>query len=86
VLVAVRPEKLRVTTDGRGIRGHLEDFVYLGSRATLVVRLGGDRLLQVEDSTIELGNARGASASRSPWSGVTRIAWSSTARRGERLE
>ncbi len=59
VLVAVRPEKLRVSKDGQGLRGQLEDFVYLGSRATLVVRLDGDRLLQVEDSAAALGNGDG---------------------------
>jgi spermidine/putrescine transport system ATP-binding protein len=49
VLVAVRPEKLRVAPPHRGLPGCLEDVVYLGSRVTLVVRLAGDRLLQVED-------------------------------------
>ena len=56
VLVAVRPEKVRVAPPGRGLPGQLEDFVYLGSRATLVVRLAGDRLVQVEDPTAQLGN------------------------------
>jgi spermidine/putrescine transport system ATP-binding protein len=59
VLVAVRPEKLRVSTNGQGLRGQLEDFVYLGSRATLVIRLEGDRLLQVEDSAAVLENSTG---------------------------
>jgi len=59
VLVAVRPEKMRVSKNGQGLRGQLEDFVYLGSRATLVVRLDGDRLLQVEDSAAVLENSAG---------------------------
>ena len=59
VLVAVRPEKLRVSKNGQGLRGQLEDFVYLGSRATLVIRLEGDRLLQVEDSAAVLENSTG---------------------------
>ena len=54
--MAVRPEKVRVAPPGRGLPGQLEDFVYLGSRATLVVRLAGDRLVQVEDPTAQLGN------------------------------
>jgi spermidine/putrescine transport system ATP-binding protein len=56
VLVAVRPEKVRVAPPSRGLRGQLEDFVYLGSRATLVIRLAGDRLVQVEDPTAQVGN------------------------------
>jgi spermidine/putrescine transport system ATP-binding protein len=56
VFVAVRPEKVRVTALERGLRGQLDDFVYLGSRVTLVVRLGGDRMLQVEDSAVQPGN------------------------------
>jgi ABC-type Fe3+/spermidine/putrescine transport system ATPase subunit len=56
VLVAVRPEKVRVAPPGRGLPGQLEDFVYLGSRATLVVRLAGDRLVQAEDPTAQFGN------------------------------
>ena len=56
VLVAVRPEKVQVAPPGRGLPGQLEDFVYLGSRATLVIRLAGDRLVQVEDPTAQLGN------------------------------
>jgi spermidine/putrescine transport system ATP-binding protein len=59
VLVAVRPEKVRVAPPGRGLQGQLEDFVYLGNRATLVVRLPGGRLLQVEDPTAQLGNGAG---------------------------
>jgi spermidine/putrescine transport system ATP-binding protein len=59
VLVAVRPEKLRVAPLSRGLGGHLEDFVYLGSRVTLVVRLPGDRLVQVEDPAAPLGNGVG---------------------------
>ncbi len=59
VWVAVRPEKVRVAPPGRGLAGQLEDVVYLGSRATLVVRLGADRLLQVEDPTAQLGNGAG---------------------------
>ena len=59
VLVAVRPEKVQVSPPDRGLRGQLEDFVYLGSRVTLVVRLAGDRLLQVEDPTAQLGNGAG---------------------------
>ncbi len=52
VLVAVRPEKLRPAPSDRGLPGRLEDVVYLGSRVTLVVRVGaGDRLLQLEDPT-----------------------------------
>ena len=57
--MAVRPEKVRVAPPGRGLAGQLEDVVYLGSRATLVVRLGADRLLQVEDPTAQLGNGAG---------------------------
>jgi len=60
VLVAVRPEKVQVAPLGRGLQGQLEDFVYLGSRVTLVVRLAGDRLLQVEDPAAQLGNGAGA--------------------------
>jgi spermidine/putrescine transport system ATP-binding protein len=60
VLVAVRPEKMQVAAPGRGLPGELEDFVYLGSRVTLVVRLAGDRRLQVEDPTAELGNGAGS--------------------------
>jgi len=59
VLVAVRPEKVRIAPPDRGLRGQLEDFVYLGSRVTLVVRLAGDRLLQVEDPAAQLGNGVG---------------------------
>jgi spermidine/putrescine transport system ATP-binding protein len=86
VLVAVRPEKLRVSRDGRGLRGQLEDFVYLGSRATVVVRLAGDRLLQIEDPAVELGN--GASRIGEPiaveWSDADCVVFD--APRGERLE
>ena len=86
VLVAVRPEKLRVTKDGRGLRGQLEDFVYLGSRATLVVRLDGDRLLQVEDSTAELQNGAGRIGEpiAVEWSDADCVIFD--APRGERLE
>ena len=86
VLVAVRPEKLRVTKDGRGLRGQLEDFVYLGSRATLVVRLDGDRLLQVEDSTAELQNGGGRIGEpiAVEWSDADCVVFD--APRGERLE
>ena len=56
VLVAVRPEKVRVAPVDRGLRGRLEDFVYLGSRVTLVVRLTDDRLLHVEDVAAQLSN------------------------------
>jgi spermidine/putrescine transport system ATP-binding protein len=59
VLVAVRPEKVRVARAGRGLPGRLEDFVYLGSRVTLVVRLGGDRLMQLEDPAAQIGNGAG---------------------------
>ena len=86
VLVAVRPEKLRVTKDGRGLRGQLEDFVYLGSRATLVVRLDGDRLLQVEDSAAELQNGAGRIGEpiAVEWSDADCVVFD--APRGERLE
>ncbi len=86
VLVAVRPEKLRVTKDGRGLRGQLEDFVYLGSRATLVVRLDGDRLLQVEDSAAELQNGAGRIGEpiAVEWSDADCVVFDSP--RGERLE
>ena len=86
VLVAVRPEKLRVTKDGRGLRGQLEDFVYLGSRATLVVRLDGDRLLQVEDSAAELQNGAGRIGEpiAVEWSDADCVIFD--APRGERLE
>jgi spermidine/putrescine transport system ATP-binding protein len=86
VLVAVRPEKLRVTKDGRGLRGQLEDFVYLGSRATLVVRLEGDRLLQVEDSAAELQNGAGRIGEpiAVEWSDADCVVFD--APRGERLE
>jgi ABC-type Fe3+/spermidine/putrescine transport system ATPase subunit len=60
VLVAVRPEKLRVAPPGRGLAGHREDFVYLGSRVTQVVRVAGGHVLQVEDAAGRPGN--GASA------------------------
>ena len=33
--------------------------MYLGSRATLVIRLPGGRLVQVEDPTAQLGNGVG---------------------------
>ena len=59
VLVAVRPEKVQVAPADRGLRGRLEDFVYLGSRVTLVVRLAGDRLLQVEEAAAQVGNGTG---------------------------
>jgi len=86
VLVAVRPEKLRGTKGGRGLRGQLEDFVYLGSRATLVVRLDGDRLLQVEDSAAELQNGAGRIGEpiAVEWSDADCVVFD--APRGERLE
>jgi spermidine/putrescine transport system ATP-binding protein len=86
VLVAVRPEKLRVSRDGRGLRGQLEDFVYLGSRATVVVRLAGDRLLQIEDPAVELGNGAGRIGEpiAVEWSDADCVVFD--APRGERLE
>jgi spermidine/putrescine transport system ATP-binding protein len=86
VLVAVRPEKLRVSRDGRGLRGQFEDFVYLGSRATLVVRLAGDRLLQIEDPAVELGNGVGRIGEpiAVEWSDADCVVFD--APRGERLE
>jgi spermidine/putrescine transport system ATP-binding protein len=86
VLVAVRPEKLQVTRDGRGLRGQLEDFVYLGSRATLVVRLDGDRVLQIEDSAAELQNGAGriGESIAVEWRDADCVVFDAS--RGERLE
>ena len=49
VLVVVRPEKVRIGTGGDGLRGHIEDLVYLGNRVTFVVRLPNDTLIHAED-------------------------------------
>jgi spermidine/putrescine transport system ATP-binding protein len=86
VFVAVRPEKVQLAQPSRGLRGQLEDFVYLGSRATLVIRLPGGRLVQVEDPTAQLGNGVGRIGE------PIAVAWSEAdclvfdAARGERIE
>jgi spermidine/putrescine transport system ATP-binding protein len=49
VLVAVRPEDVRLAGPGDGLPGRVEDVIYLGSRLTLVVRLAGGAVVQVED-------------------------------------
>jgi len=86
VLVAVRPEKVRVASPERGLHGRLEDFVYLGSRVTLVVRLTGDRLLHVEDSATQLGNGAGriGEAVSVEWDEADCLVFD--AARGERIE
>jgi spermidine/putrescine transport system ATP-binding protein len=50
VLVAVRPEDVRIAGAEDGLPGQVEDVIYLGSRVTLVVRLAGGAPLQVEDA------------------------------------
>jgi spermidine/putrescine transport system ATP-binding protein len=52
VRVAVRPEKVRLAPAGGGLGGRLEDYVYLGSRVTLLVRLPDGHVLQVEDPAV----------------------------------
>ena len=86
VLVAVRPEKLRVASPGRGLRGQLEDFVYLGSRATLVIRLASDRLVQIEDPTAQLGKGmdRVGQPVAVEWDAGDCLVFDAT--RGERIE
>jgi spermidine/putrescine transport system ATP-binding protein len=49
VLVAVRPEDVRLGGLEGGLAGRVEDVIYLGSRLTLVVRLAGGEIVQVED-------------------------------------
>jgi spermidine/putrescine transport system ATP-binding protein len=49
VAVAVRPEKIRIGTGPTGLRGQVEDVVYLGNRVTFMVRLRNGLVLQAED-------------------------------------
>jgi spermidine/putrescine transport system ATP-binding protein len=49
VMLAVRPEKIRIGVGEAGLPGCIEDVIYLGSRATFVVRLIDGALLHAED-------------------------------------
>jgi spermidine/putrescine transport system ATP-binding protein len=49
VLVAVRPEDVRIASGEGGLSGCVQDVIYLGSRVTLVVRLAGGAIVHVED-------------------------------------
>jgi spermidine/putrescine transport system ATP-binding protein len=49
VVAVVRPEKVRIGRGEDGLRGHVEDVVYLGNRVTLVVRLHNGMVIHAED-------------------------------------
>jgi len=49
VLVVVRPEKVRIGRGEDGLRGQIEDVVYLGNRVTFVVRLRNGMIIHAED-------------------------------------
>ncbi len=49
VLVVVRPEKVRIGKGEDGLRGQIEDLVYLGNRVTFVVRLHNGVVIHAED-------------------------------------
>jgi spermidine/putrescine transport system ATP-binding protein len=51
VVVAVRPEDVRIADGEGGLAGRVQDVIYLGSRVTLVVRLDGGPVVHVEDPT-----------------------------------
>ncbi len=59
VLVAVRPEDVRISGAGGGLSGDIEDVIYLGSRVTLVVRLAGGAVIHVEDAAGRMADVYG---------------------------
>jgi len=59
VLVAVRPEDVRIGGAGGELPGEIEDVIYLGSRVTLVVRLAGGAVIHAEDAASRTAEAYG---------------------------
>jgi spermidine/putrescine transport system ATP-binding protein len=50
VLVAVRPEDVRIGDADGGLAGRVEDLIYLGNRVTLLVRLVEGPVIQAEET------------------------------------
>jgi spermidine/putrescine transport system ATP-binding protein len=55
VLVAVRPEKVRIGKVDGGLHGQIEDMVYLGNRVIFVVRLSTGTVIHAEDQAGRMG-------------------------------